>query len=83
MANCAHLTQNRLLHIGHVDELLELNHLYKQLAWNRFLQVRHGLDGRVRSFIEIMLFKGGWQPTSAWLPFCGHPRSTVQQTTHE
>lgn len=59
MGDCAYIHQNRLLHIGHVDELLELNHLYKQLAWNRFLQVRHGLDGSVRSFMEMMLWAGG------------------------
>jgi hypothetical protein len=50
-----HRTQNRLLHIGQVDELLELNHLYRQLAWNRFLHVLHGLEGSVRSCIEMML----------------------------
>lgn len=34
------------LHSGHVDLLLDVNHLYRQAEWNFFLQVRQAFLGR-------------------------------------
>lgn len=39
---------------GQLDEWLLLNHLYKQLAWKRFLQVLQGFCGRLLSMTLII-----------------------------
>jgi hypothetical protein len=47
--------QNKLLHIGQVELLDDLNQVNKQLAWYLFLHVGHARLGKERSFMEMIL----------------------------